>query len=262
MNESTALIFLSNLLPAFVYPVGSTILMLVVGGLLLARQYRRCALALALLALSWLWFSSTPFVADWLIGGLERRFPPVDLSSTPTADVAIVLGGALAEPTPPRIEIELTNESSRILQAARLYRAGKVKSVLVVGGNLPWEPNADPEAEFMRQLLVEWGVPNQAIELGGRSRNTYENALEARKLRETTRFSSALLVTSATHMPRAMAVFQHAGIPVTASSVHVTVVDHPTTIFDFVPNVAALSKATTALKERIGILIYRCRGYL
>jgi uncharacterized SAM-binding protein YcdF (DUF218 family) len=149
-----------------------------------------------------------------------------------------------------------------LLQATRLYRMGKVKQILLIGGNLPWNTYPVSEAELMRQLLIEWGVPSNAIRVAGQSRNTYENALEAVQLRDTTKFDSALLITSATHMPRAMAVFQHAGIPVTASTVHITVVDHPQGIMDWVPNVVALSMTTGAMKEQIGLLFYRWRGRL
>jgi uncharacterized SAM-binding protein YcdF (DUF218 family) len=262
MGDSLAVVYLSNILPAFAYPVGSTIAMLVLSGVMLVMRYRRCALATILVALIWLWVASTPFVAERLVGGLEKRFPPVELSRTPAAEVAIVLGGGIAEPAAPRVELELINESTRLLQATRLYRMGKVKQILLIGGNLPWNAYPVSEAELMRQLLIEWGVPSNAIRVAGQSRNTYENALEAAQLRDTAKFDSALLITSATHMPRAMAVFRHAGIPVTASTVHITVVDHPQSIMDWVPNVVALSMTTGAMKEQIGLLFYRWRGRL
>jgi uncharacterized SAM-binding protein YcdF (DUF218 family) len=262
MTEATLVIYLSNILPAFVYPVGSTIVILVLAAVLLLAGRRRIAAATIVVALCWMWVAATPFVAESLIRAIERQFPPVGLSQTPVADVAIVLGGALGGPNPPRVAIELGKGSSRILQATRLYRAGKVSKILVVGGNVPWEGNPVPEAEYIRDLLVEWGVPPDAILTTGQSRNTFENALEAANLREKLKFGSALLITSGTHMPRAIAVFRHAGLEVTASTSDVTAVEHPLTIIDFVPTADALEMTTTALKERIGYLVYRWRGHL
>jgi uncharacterized SAM-binding protein YcdF (DUF218 family) len=262
MSESTVLIYLSNVLPAFLYPAGSTIALLVLCLVLMARDQRRLAAATLLVALCWGWVAATPIVAERLIGAIERQFPPVALDETPTADVAILLGGTLNEPIPPRVAIELAKGSSRILQAARLYRAGKVKKILVVGGNRPWETNPVPEAEYMRAMLVEWGVPTEAIFAAGESRDTFENALEAVQLREKIAFQSALLVTSGAHMPRAMATFRHAGLPVTASTSDVSAVVHPLTVIDFVPTADALVFTTTALKERIGYLVYWWRGRL
>ncbi len=262
MNDSLTAIYLSNILPAFVYPIGSTIVMLVLATALLTLRYCRSALVATLAALIWLWVTSIPFVAERLAGGLEKQYPPIELSRSPSAEVAIVLGGAIAEPAAPRVELELTYDSSKLLHAARLYRLGKIKQLLLIGGNLPWNAYPVTEAELMRQLLIEWGIPQDAIRVAGQSRNTFENAIEAAQLQDTIKFSSALLVTSAMHMPRAMAVFQHAGIPVTASSVEITAVNYPPSIMDWVPSATALSMTTAAMKEMIGLLVYRLRGRL
>jgi uncharacterized SAM-binding protein YcdF (DUF218 family) len=259
---SSTFVFLSKLLPAFIYPVGFTIALLLVTLLLGALRHYRAATTTLLAALLWLWMCSTPIVAEHLARGLEQQFPPLPLARTPRAEVAIVLGGSVAAPMPPRIEVELVEASSRVLHAARLYRSGIVARIIVVGGNLPWQPRPAPEAQIMRQLLIEWGVPFEAISLAGASRNTIENALEVAKLREKAWFRSALLITSATHMPRAVAVFRRAGIPVTASTVHVTVVDRPTTVFDWLPDAAALAMTTNVIKEWIGIRVYRWWGYV
>ena len=260
MNDSLLIVYLSNILPALVYPVGSTIAILVVSTVLSARGHCRGTVAAPLIALVWLWVTSTPFVAERLVKGLEMQYPPIELEKTPVADVAIVLGGGIAEPAKPRIELELINESTRLLHAVRLYRMGKVKKILLIGGNLPWNDYPVAEADLMQQLLVEWGVPSDAIRAAGQSRNTYENMLEAVQLREAEKFESALLITSATHMPRAMGIFLRGGIPIIASTVHITVVDHPLSVLDWIPNVKALSMTTAAMKEWIGLVVYRIRG--
>ncbi len=76
-----------------------------------------------------------------------------------------------------------------MLHAARLFRAGKVERILVTDGNLPWHPGAAPEADLMRDLLTEWGVPGDAIDIVGDCRNTYENALEIAALLERQPFA-------------------------------------------------------------------------
>jgi uncharacterized SAM-binding protein YcdF (DUF218 family) len=158
---------------------------------------------------------------------------------------------------------DLVASSDRVLHAARLFRADKVKRILVSGGNIPWLPGERPEAELIREFLVEWGVPSGSIEIAGASRNTYENALEIRSMRELQPFVSALLVNSATHMPRAMAVFLRAGIPMTAATTDIEVVTPgPWTLLRCLPNADALVMTTTAMREWIGFWVYRARGYL
>jgi len=69
-------------------------------------------------------------------------------------------------------------------------------------------------------------------------------------------------VTSASHMPRALAVFRLAGLPVEPSPTDFRV-RHPLFdgIFDFLPDPAALGRTTAAIREMIGLAVYRMRGW-
>src|SRR5262249_13521111 len=127
MWDADTTLFLSKLAPLAFYPVGATILLALLGALFEVLNYRRVARATAAAALLVLWICSTPAFAAWAYTTLEQQYPPRALSNTPDADVAIVLGGAIRQPIPPRVEAELTAPSGRILHAARLYQAGKVK---------------------------------------------------------------------------------------------------------------------------------------
>jgi uncharacterized SAM-binding protein YcdF (DUF218 family) len=133
----------------------------------------------------------------------------------------------------------------------------------VSSGNIPWTLAIKPEAELIKELLVEWNVPSDAIEIETASRNTYENAREIEHMWKARGFKSALLVTSAIHMPRAIAVFRRAGLPVIASTADVLVADgDPRDLFAWLPDASALAGTTNALKEWMGILVYKFRGYL
>lgn len=262
MLESGSALFLSKLLPLFLYPVGLTISLVLIGGLCSMLNFRRLALSSFGAAMAILWVCSTPVFANWALVSLERQYPARTMAETPEADVAIVLGGALGQPLPPRVDVDLSGAADRVLHAARLYRAGKVKHILVSAGNVPWVPALKPEAELIKELLVEWGVASEAIELATASRNTYENALEIERMWKVRGFKSALLVTSATHMPRAMAVFLRAGVPVIASTTDVLAVDGDHDLFKWLPDASALSMTTNAAKEWMGFLAYKVRGYL
>lgn len=263
MLPDVFLLFLSKLLPVFVSPLGLTLSLAVIAALLWLFYYRRLARLCFGAALTILWICSTPAIANWAVASLERQYPVRAVADTPVADVAIVLGGVLGQPEPPRMTPDLTDTSDRVLHAARLYRAGKVKRILVSAGNIPWTPAIKPEAELIRDLLVEWGVAADAIELGTESRNTFENAMEVLRMLKARGFSSALLVTSAMHMPRAMATFRRAGVPVVASTTDVRVVDadHADAL-RWLPAAGALAMTTTAMREWMGYLAYRVRGYL
>jgi uncharacterized SAM-binding protein YcdF (DUF218 family) len=263
MFENGVFLFLSKFLPLFFYPVGLSLSLGLIGSLCLLLKFRRLAIASVGSAMIILWICSTPFFAIRVIASLERQYPPRTMAQTPGADVAILLGGALGQPLPPRVEVYLSGGAGRVLHASRLYRAGKVKRVLVSAGNIPWALAIKPEAELIKELLVEWGVPSEAIEIATASRNTYENGREIERMWKARGFKSALLVTSAIHMPRAIAVFRHAGLPVIASTADVLVVDGDSRdLFAWLPDASALAGTTKALKEWMGILVYRLRGYL
>src|SRR5262245_41255118 len=204
MSETAPWLFPSKLLPVLVAPLGLTLALVVAGGLCALLRRWRLALSSVGAAVTILWVCATPVFANWVFASLERQYPARAIAETPEADVVIVLGGAIGQPFLPRVAADLSDAADRVLHAARLYRAGKAKRILVSAGNLPWMPAARPEAELIKELLVEWGVAGEAIELATASRNTCENAIEVERMQKASGFKSALLVTSASHMPRAM----------------------------------------------------------
>jgi len=264
MTDSATFLFLTKLVPVFVYPVGLVIILTCIGLVMAIFARRRIAFTLLGTALSWLWLASMPAFADWAIATLERQHPPQAIETMPTADIAIVLGGAVGQPVPPRVQVDLNKSFDRVFQAIQLYHAGRVKKVFVTGGNLPWLPDAVPEAELIRSLLIDWGnIPTDAIEIATQSRNTYENALEIKELWEDQPFESAFLITSAAHMPRAVAVFQKAGLPVSAATTDVEALEGvPMTPLRWLPDASALAKTTVAVREWLGYWTYRFRGYV
>ena len=262
MTDSTTTLMLTKLLPLVFYPVG-TVILLTLLGIIVTLSRRRYALPIFFLAILWLWIASTPIFGDWAISTLERQYPAQPIGETQKSDVAIILGGAVSQPAPPRVDLDLNKSSDRVLQAVRLYKAGRVDRVLVAGGNIPWLPNIQSESELIRSLLVDWGVPLKAVAIAGKSRNTYENALEIKEIWRKEPFETALLITSAHHMPRAMAVFKKMGVPVTASATDIEALKNiPSSPLRWLPDVSALVMTTMTIKEWLGYWAYRWRGYV
>jgi uncharacterized SAM-binding protein YcdF (DUF218 family) len=257
-----SLLFLSKLLPVFVYPLGLAIFIGLATLILLLFRFYRTAAALLALSLALLWLGSTPLFANWLFSRLETEYPAVSIEGLPKADVVIVLGGILGQPTPPREAPVASPTYDRLLQTARIYRAGKVNAVLVSGGNLPWTGGYEPESVLIADLLVELGVPRDAIVLDTESANTHENAVNSAAIMHQRNWRTALLVTSGAHMPRAMATFRRAGVNPIAAPADVEVTDPSfETLLDLMPDSGALHRTTGALKEYLGFLAYRVFGW-
>ncbi len=249
------MLYLSKIATVFITPLGLCIGLTLFGLVLMSVRLRRTGAGFVVLGTALLWIAAMPVTARFVLGSLERQYPPVAMSSSPSADVAIVLGGAVGGPVSPRQTVDLGEASDRVYHAFELFRAGKVRMILISGGNLPWSPAAEPEAETIRKLLRSWGVPDEAIVTAGTSRTTAENAREVAALWPSLGFQSALLVTSAAHMPRALASFRKAGVPVTPSSTDIRVVNDPLDPLDFLPDADALNRTGDAMKERIGYLV-------
>jgi uncharacterized SAM-binding protein YcdF (DUF218 family) len=254
-------VYLSKILPLFVMPLSVAIILLL-AALLFLRERRRLASGLAALAVVVLWVASMPVTATKLYRGLEAQYPPTPLADVPVSDCMVLLGGAVAPPLAPRVAIEFSEAIDRVYQAAKLYGAGKARSLIVTAGNQPWSLSPWAEADLLRELLVEWGVPSEAIFLEGSSRNTRENAIYSKNLVDSIHCEETLLVTSAAHMPRALAAFRSVGVSVIPVSTDVHVVDEgglgPTA---FLPSAGALAMTSEALREWIGQGFYALKGW-
>ena len=258
-------LFLSKLLPLFIYPLGLSSVLLVVAIATFWKRPKVAATSVGL-ALGILFFSANSWVGDGFTRLLEDQYPP--LTQSPTADAIIVLGGCTRSAHPPRPWVEVTEAGDRVLYAAKLYREEKAPKVILSGGRIYWKGGGQSEALDMAELIQTMGVPESAIILEPESFTTYENARNVNQiLQQQSLKGSLLLVTSARHMPRSMAIFQKLGLPVIAAPTdfRVTKVDENAGLLGFIlsllPNVEALEDTTAALKELIGFAMYRLRGW-
>ena len=255
-------VYLSKILPLFVMPLSVVLLLLLVALLLFRSGRNRISAGFLVLAMVVLWVASMPLVAKLLYGSIESQYPPQPLERVPAGGCVIVLGGVAGAPIPPRVDIELNEAVDRVFKTAELYRAGKAPYVIVTGGNQPWSKSGPAEAELIRDLLMQWGVPEDVIFLEGSSRNTRENAIYSQNIINAINCEQPLLVTSAAHMPRALAAFDSAGISVTPVTTDVRVVNGglpPMT--DFLPDARALAMTSDAIREWIGQWVYSMKGW-
>ena len=255
-------LFLDKIIPLFIYPVGFAVLAGLACLFAFALGRRRRAVTWILAGTLYLWLAATPIVASMLVGTLEEQYPVVNIEKLPKADVAIILGGVSLPSQDLNPYADLKAGADRILHAARLFKAGKVDRILVSSGRPISQTASRSEAEVIAGFLNEFGVDRANIVLESNSRNTHENALNSLSIMEKSGFSSALLVTSALHMPRAAAVFQRVGVnfsPVSIDTLSSSLAKG--SIFALLPNSKALDISTLAIKEWIGLLVYRLRGW-
>jgi len=126
-------------------------------------------------------------------------------------DYGIVLTGMILYDTE-NDKIEFGQSTDRILEAVRLYYAGRINKIFIAGGSGLLLDQTHKESQLLKDYLVSINVPEDDIIIETESRNTHENAVEAAKILHPTESSDTyLLITSATHFRRAARCFENEG---------------------------------------------------
>lgn len=235
-------------------------------GLVLSRRQRT-----RFLGYRWLWGLfflyagfSMPAISRLVAAPLAWGFAPLQkVEEARGAKAVVVLDGGTLRYHDSVNLVELPNSASimRALEAARIYRLLGEPLVVVSGGNLGRKGAWAPEAAALRDLLVKLGVKPQRVILDSDSQNTRAHALNLVKLLRKRGIPNFVLVTSPTHIRRAMSAFHAAGSDPIAS---------PSALpFDgthgweaFWPSPQALLLTEEAMHDYFGLAYYRFRGWL
>ncbi|MFM7427974.1 MAG: YdcF family protein [Elainella sp.] len=261
------MLFLSKLLPLFVYPLGIACLLLLLALFTVWKHPRWTAVWIGL-ALVILLLGGNGWLANRLTVALESQYVPTNL---PNAEAIVVLGGAIRPQLAPRPWVDVTEAGDRPIYGAQLYRQGKAPLVILSGGRISWQGGGPPESADMAKLVEAMGVPAQAILQDPTSLNTYENAVNVKKILTERGINRVLLVTSAAHMPRSIGIFQKQGIDAIPAPTDFLVAQEEVQqmqstsegrLLSLIPEAENLYRLTRALKEYIGSFIYRLRGWL
>lgn len=264
MADGSLFVTLSRVLPEFVLPLFLACTLLAAS--LVAWGRPRLRVGFVAMALCLLLVASCGPASAALGRSLEWRYLP--LAVMPRVDAIVVLGGATRPVIPPRVAVEVDASGSRLFEAARLYHAGIAPLVLVAGGGFGPAAESTSEAPEMAQVLRQLGVSDSAMVLEEASRNTFENAVEARKVLAPRGALRIALVTSALHMPRAVGLFRHQGFDVVPAPTDFNIIEtpeaHERSVFVWlqrlIPSASSLAYTTRALREYLGIAVYRALG--
>ncbi|WP_243349642.1 YdcF family protein [Parabacteroides sp. FAFU027] len=206
------------------------------------------------------------FMNPVLFGWIARKweYPFTNRNALPgNVNVAVVLGGMSAyhEVTG---RVRYFQSGDRLFQALELYKTGQVRKIVISGGSPNILIKEKPEAEYLKDYLSHIGVPDSDLCIEARSRNTYENAIYTQKAFSGQGWRKRIiLVTSAFHMKRAQRCFEKAGFAVIPYSTDcLQSVDGYTPGDFFIPDPVMLYNWQLVIKEWIGFVVYRIKGYV
>lgn len=252
---------LTSHLAQLVIPINLFMVLVGMGVILVTMRRRRTGVALMVAGTGWILFWSVPASSLWLGGHLEQRYGYVPADQLPEAQAIVVLGGHTANnrqnwflPYTPN------TTSSRVDRAAQLYQQQRAPVLVVSGAALD---GAFSEAQMMARSLQQQYVPEDAVLMETESLTTHENGVYTAQLLKQQNLTSFLLVTSALHMPRAMAVFRQQGLePIPAGALPQITVPQGTRFYSWLPSWRALEASRSIIKEYAAFLIYRLRGWI
>ncbi len=199
--------------------------------------------------------------ANWVAFPLEQRFPAWDAAGAVPAGAVVLGGGVDASFYRRGVQSLLNGAAERVTSVVALSRRYPAMKIVLAGGNARLLPNDEPtEAEMMAAVLTDLGVPRAQLILEERSRTTAENAEFAKAIAAERPGERWLLVTSALHMPRAVAAFRQVGFAVEPYPVDFRTRGPGDLRRPFRSAAEGLKLTDLAVHEWLGLLGYRLTG--
>jgi uncharacterized SAM-binding protein YcdF (DUF218 family) len=251
---------LSKILALALYPSNVLIALGLIGVVLMATRWRRIGRRLAAVSLVLLAVVGFAPFGRLLAAPLEDRFPPWTFAGPAPAGI-IVLGGAI-DPTLSRErgEAVIGQSFQRLTIVPKLARAYPDARIVYSGGNGELLSSEAREADFAGPVLESLGVPHDRLILERDSRNTAENAAFTKALVDPKPGERWLLVTSASHMPRAIGCFRQVGFDVEAVPVGGRQPGSASRFWPMRTLGLGLAQLDDAMREWIGLFAYRITG--
>ena len=180
-------------------------------------------------------------------------------------DFIILLGGYSNFQTAmgkSEFQLELKG-GNRLITTLNLYNKGIGKRIILTGGSGKLLGDKYGEAEYVAPFLKTLGLPDSALIVENKSRNTWENAMFSKQIVDSLqKNASCLLITSAFHMPRSKACFDKAGLKTTIFPTDYYRHKHDSLLnLIFEPSSSKLFAWEAILHEWIGVIIYKIKGY-
>jgi uncharacterized SAM-binding protein YcdF (DUF218 family) len=233
--------------------------------LLLMDESRRARGRGLLAALAILyWILSLPIAATGLERLLSSGYGPItEASQAEEAQTVVVLGGGGVTYSTSSGAIDVVSDATafRLLEAERLYTLLGQPRLVLSGGSPRVREGASAESETMRDVLVERGVPVERILVETESGNTREQAILLGRLLPELQVENFVLVTSPSHMRRALGAFADVGLhPVPSTSADAPSGASATAVF--LPSEEGLRRSQSALREVLALGYYSVRGWM
>ncbi|TXE05589.1 YdcF family protein [Algoriphagus aquimarinus] len=253
--------YLSQFLSFLAMPLTIISLLIVIGALYVKKKWGKRILWTGIFLL---WFFSNQFIANQAMLAWEPEFKA--FTAVKNHEIGIVLTGVTNMSKTAYDRTFFNKGADRITHALQLYRMGKIKKILITGGQGLNPVNPQSEAELLQRFLLMTGVPAEDVMIEDQAKNTAQNALFTKEFFKKNGINTEqefLLITSAFHMYRAKGCFDKVGLNTTTFPTdyysHDTKYDFPSFVY---PSPSSIENWHKLVKEWIGIVVYTAVGYM
>jgi len=217
---------------------------------------RKTKSGISLILISLITYScSCNFFVSPLIHTLENNFSKVSEKNIEQSDIYILLGGGIST-NKALSSFPTKNAYPRLLKTIELYNK-KQKPIYISGGKS--FNNKESESSIYKKILIDSGISKEDIFIEESSRNTAENSKYIKEIMHNNNFKSGILITSAYHMPRSMAIFKDDSLIFYPESAGYLENISNKKFLNYLPNFENLSIFNIVLHEYIGRIYYYMR---
>ncbi|PJG60763.1 envelope biogenesis factor ElyC [Aeromonas cavernicola] len=225
--------------------------------LLWFTRFQKTGKLLATLALIMVTLMGMRPVSYQLARDLEQRYPPFEISQHPDIEAIVVLGnGHVSDPALPERAWQNNVALARTLEGVRLAQAYPNAELIFSGAVIG---DALSNAEVNARMAQSLGIPRTRMTLFENNKDTHDEAVS---ISGYLKGKTVALVSSATHLPRAMALYQQQGLNAVAAPTDYTakqsLVAQP--LYSYLPKGRYLMYSEAAIHEWLGVTWARLRG--
>ena len=210
-------------------------------------------------------FFTNPFISNLSLLLIPSTENQISLNKNKKAAIALVLGGMISYDES-KNQVTFNSNVNRITKAVELYKNKKVKTIFITGGSGSVTYPEKREASLLKNYLIKYfNIPNKDILIENKSNNTYENAKFTNEILKKQKLNKKkiILITSNTHYYRAQKCFEKQGIKtfiLNEKRLKTREKWLPKNLF--LPQSDILFNWDNLLHEWIGIITYKCIGYI
>jgi len=248
---------LSKIFWALAQPANLLLVLLVIAAVLLCWWPRTGRVFTILLVIVAVLVGTLP-IGEYLLRRVENTYPIPTLPAH--VDGVIVLAGFVwTEGSDTHHQIQMNDKAERLIEFITLAHKYPYAKLVFSGGSGNPLLQVSREADWVKLAWHDMGLDPARVIWERDSRNTYENVVNSKALVHPKAGENWVLITSAVHMPRAVAIFNHEGWRVIPYPVDYLTTDTPFWQREFSVS-ANLSLLSEAMKEIIGQVAYRVMG--